>query len=644
MSLDIPDNTDVKSQKIRQLNFSAWIEYQKRHGWWVTVAQHIIDSDDEVSKYEMVSMLTDVTNRALDFKESWNDLCKGLQERNDFNVKNLRYYEHPNMSPNNNISTFVMPRKWHSDKISIIDFDVIQDFVFFYNLRLEGQIFMNITNTSNVDVIRIRKKGNNVIVDIRRQYLMDYLVSKNKSLIRIHHNSIKSSTSLNDFGINNLKPNKTIKSTNSKYVISMSTITDNSFGFQTVSVLDGYDIIKSNKYSNKDKKQYCKFIVGCDKVGNPIKKKSGPRSNDLSRIFFNKSVLEKYYHDESRYVVSSNILWYGKIWNMRFSHGDRFINVYLCDLGDLPYEEQCHWLLYNVLDRESMPEGQFQRDFGARFVPNWDLISILKDSLEKLQKVSLERFGFELFKRLGEYDIRVIDCLRIPSPYDESLFYDQVLGLAKLLSDSINIEEIDSQILPANNKDTLRNRRRKQIDTLRRFLDKYKITTNLSVLYDIQHLRSYGHAHRRTEKYERIVDELHLHDHTWDVNFQRFMYHLTRLLDDLYHQIMINVNKIAVPKSQKLVSTVYTKTQLKRILEFKNWLELQKMNNSWVVVGSENEYHDDKIRIQYQTMSVLENTTNLKSCLQEIDIRELREGLQEYDIDPDNKTKKIILR
>lgn len=646
MNSNMNDNADVEMQNIPRLDFSDWIKHQESFEWWIPVAQSTECCTDKALTSEMLSVLVNDDYDKSNFnKIILDDLFQGLQEHNDnLANKNFRYYECSYRLPNNAISLFVMPRRWHND--NIVDFAIIEKFVFYYNLRLEGSTFVDILDTGDkVEVIRTERNNNIATMHIRRQYLMNYLARNKKLLVRIHHKNIHTTTPIINLNIGDLKHNViTDDSGNKQYIVSIKPLNDNSTKYRYISTLDGYDVIQSNTFSYIHHKQYCEFVVDCDEFGFPNKKSCGSNSTDFTPIFFTKDVLEKYYHNYAKYTVCSDILHCGTLWSMKFDHGDRFVSAQLCDLGHLPYDEQCHWLLHSVPDYVKRNIGYFQRNFYAEFVHDWDTVSVFKRSLNDLQKISIKKFGFELFMSLEDYDQRVINCLRIPSPYDEGVFYDQILGLAKLLPDSINVKKMENDILQPNNENVGRCIDSKKINKLQQFLATHNITIDLTLLKNLQKLRSSGHAHRRDERYTALVKklrqcDLYLHNDTWDISFQKIIRKLTDLLNTLCKKIYTLPN-VSLPESQSLINNTCTNTQLKQMLEFKDWLIAQKTDNHWITVANYINQHDDKISKQFMTISVLENAKDAQSCLQKIDIRTIWFGLQKYDIDPDDDTKK----
>ena len=283
--------------------------------------------------------------------------------------------------------------------------------------------------------------------------------------------------------------------------------------YQTDSRLDVKRIIKPVPISQE--KRYVEFIVNAhgdeytcdpDKLG----EYPGEKSNlawKLTRVHFQKQVLDKYYNEPSKYTVKDSLiscpLW-GSI-RIDNHHLDK-VCVFLDDLGHLPYTEQLHWRSYNI-----PPEGGMSEPFYRRMVlgewANSDQPDILfKQSYDELQRVCNERLGWQLLKPLGPGDEYRLRRLRVPANDEQCYFDDLVQDLQTILIESINVKPL-KRLLPAAEKANLKCKG--GIEVLRETLNFYSVEDadrRVSFLQKLQALRSKGSGHLKGKGYEKIAN------------------------------------------------------------------------------------------------------------------------------------------
>jgi len=206
--------------------------------------------------------------------------------------------------------------------------------------------------------------------------------------------------------------------------------------------------------------KYKRFIIGKDSKGKVIeftcdeKKLSnyfGLNPNAphfLTHVYFKKEVLDKYYNKPSEYSINDGSLFYGTLWMMPIDNNQKEnIMVYLGDLGKLPYEEQEHWKLFNILISDGkISETSYKRDFMAEFCSPIEPVLYFKERFEIFNKKWKERFGWDLFKSLNKEDEHHWKTLKIPAE-EQKEFDEKILSLTKILIDSLNSEEIKKGVI-----------------------------------------------------------------------------------------------------------------------------------------------------------------------------------------------------
>ena len=217
--------------------------------------------------------------------------------------------------------------------------------------------------------------------------------------------------------------------------------------------------------------------------------------NFLTPIFFKKEVLDKYYNKPSKYSVEDGYLSYGSKWGINIdNNAENCIMVYLGDLGRMPYEEQQHWELHSITDR-NVSQTSFKRDFQAEFCSPTEPSLFFKEKLSSLNKKWKDKFGWDLFKPLNKEDEHHIKTLKIPDT-EQKEFDEVVLSLNKIIVDSLNISEMK--------KNLIFDKEDKPISILEKYLKQkhgFNSTELFYFLRNLQKLRSKGTAHRKGSDY-----------------------------------------------------------------------------------------------------------------------------------------------
>ncbi|MEK6915590.1 MAG: hypothetical protein AABW89_03565 [Nanoarchaeota archaeon] len=257
-----------------------------------------------------------------------------------------------------------------------------------------------------------------------------------------------------------------------------------------------------------------KFIIGLNNKGKEVKftcdeskldNKFGknPEAPDfLTRVFFKKEVLDKYYGKPSKYYVRDGYLFYTREdgineWGMPIDNNAQdCVMVYLGDLAKLPPDEQKHWKIHNIT------EGNFSlvsvmRDFQAKPCSPTDAALHFKGKFESLNENWKNKNGWYLFKPLNLADEHHVKTLRVPNN-EQKEFDEVILSLNKMLIDSLNVEKMKKRLI--FDKDD------KSISVMQKYIEqKYKIIfpQMIEFLKNLQNLRSSGSAHRKGDNYEK---------------------------------------------------------------------------------------------------------------------------------------------
>ena len=224
--------------------------------------------------------------------------------------------------------------------------------------------------------------------------------------------------------------------------------------------------------------------------------------NFLTKVFFKKEVLDRYYGKPSKYSIVDGYLLYTRDdgvneWGMPIDNNTvDCVMVYLGDLGKLPNEEQKYWKLFNITEGNSSIVS-FRRDYQAEFCSPTEPALYFKEKFKIFNNEWNKKFGWNLFKPLSEEDKHHLKTLRVPSN-EQKEFDEVVLSLNKLIIDSLNTKEMK--------KNLIFDRGDNSISILKKYLEqKHKVNVPLMMefLRDLQNLRSSGSAHRKGDNYTK---------------------------------------------------------------------------------------------------------------------------------------------
>lgn len=262
--------------------------------------------------------------------------------------------------------------------------------------------------------------------------------------------------------------------------------------------------------SEDEEKEYTEFIVGIDGNGSELFASSDPHGGRyLAPVYFRPEVLNRYYDSPSKYSVEDGYLRCGGLWGLRMDNGNPdYVTVFLGDLGtDLPENERTYWRSFNIPPAGPMSSTAVRRSFLAEFAEPERPDLVFKNLFSVFEKQWVEKHGWRLFKPFNDNDRHCLASLRIPATSEQSEFDVQLGYLAKVLVDSLNDAELDARITGKPNQ--------KSISKLEEYLREKGMPDSglhIKLLRDLQCLRSAGVAHRKGREYEKISQELGLHE------------------------------------------------------------------------------------------------------------------------------------
>ena len=303
---------------------------------------------------------------------------------------------------------------------------------------------------------------------------------------------------------------------------------------------------------------YEDFIIGIDDNGDESVHTCNPglladffgsnpdAPNYLTSVSFEKSVLDRYYQQPSKYEVSSGLLRCGSSWGISIdNHHDGKVCAWLGDLGrDLPYKEQKHWKVHNFASETGPSRTYIRQQLLAQPTESDTPEHLFQRSYHTLQKVCDDDLGWYLLRPLESKDKFHLQNIRVPSTDEQQEFDQLVLGLTKILIDSINEKKLISLLQQENEIPTGGILRLEIVLTTSGAPD---VSEHIGFLRNLQKLRSTGSAHRKGKNYNEAISHFGNNTHELATVFEGMLLQSVSFLDYLTN--LVNQRLFAQEKS-----------------------------------------------------------------------------------------------
>jgi len=403
-------------------------------------------------------------------------------------------------------------------------YEVAEEFRLFHNLFFEPakRRLIHIDDQGNEsEAVRLGPNS----VEIRTDLLTRYLAAKGMALAVYVDSFRKSNQSLNDLNLTR-GGDPVIGASYSYHQILGSETHVGPGDFKSSSGFLGKKYVSPDALGpipQSPPEAYQEFIIKTDAAGQPIRHTCDPERlanyfgknpgapHYLTPVFFRPDVLAKYRADPQKYAVEDGILRCGSLWSMRLDNDQAdHVSAYLGDLGrDLSESERNYWLSFNI-----PPEGR--KISATNFTRSFMGQPKNPDQPDLLFKLQYARFrpdfrrahGWDFFLPLHSDDEHVLTAFHLLTSDNQAEFDRQVLGLTKLMVDSLNEAEIAKglrTILPND----------KGIAKLEKFFIERGLVgfePHIKFIRTLQDLRSTSAAHRKGSKYEKLIQDLNWSD------------------------------------------------------------------------------------------------------------------------------------
>ena len=298
------------------------------------------------------------------------------------------------------------------------------------------------------------------------------------------------------------------------------------------------------EFSPPSKRRYVKFIFnthGDEYTCDPDKLDDLSGGNPdapsyLTPIHFSKQVLDRYYHEPNKYTVKDSSVgtsW----WSMKIdNHAPDKVCVMFRDLCLLPYTEQFHWRMHNVLPEGGVSETFSRRNVQGEWASSDQPDLLFKEHYELLQRACDECLGWQLLKPLVPGDEYRLKRIRVPAVDEESDFKDLVSDLTSVLIDkSLNEKRLKDLIPVAQRKEVKRG-----INLLESVLTSRSIAGSerhirfLRSLWDLRPTRSSAHPEILEDpRYEKAAKHFNLDNLNCSAAFAKILEQAVAFLEFL---------------------------------------------------------------------------------------------------------------
>lgn len=519
-------NPDVNEEKQRlsQNKFIEWVMKPIRPSEMVTVYLSDHADDHDIGLYCCL-VPNDAIGRSLD-DLSW-DLSYGgghpgaviRHEGEKEVVEYLRYGEYARIKP------LVIYREFYGMRENYLE--ISEEFRLFHRLfhdRKQDQYIKIDDSGEEHLVVTVKPKR----IEIRLQEIQQFLAIKEMHLAVMFDCREHSPRSLHDLGIQEGEGEKH-RDELSAYTVGYGDLDGlaDGHGFSRLLGKRLFRPFPKEKsgfwgFAHREEKKAVDFIIETDEHGDEITNSSNSdrlsnyfganpgKPNYLTPVHFRKEVLNKYYQQPSKYSVEDGYLRCGSLWGMMVDnhHVDRVV-AWLGDLGrDLPYEEQLHWRSFNIPPSGGVSKTFYKRQILAEFADSDQPEHVFKYQYRDFSETCKKELGWPFLLPLAKEDAHFLEVVHVPATDEQKDFDELILGLTKILIDSLNEKKLN-HFIPASDISEIKG----SIARLERVLSAKGVEgfeKHIKFLRDLQNLRSSSTAHRKGSNYQKIAAELEI--------------------------------------------------------------------------------------------------------------------------------------
>lgn len=560
-----------KSKEINFLSFVDWLsseEHLKQD--WIVIARSIKNkSENAESGFFTFSVIAKLGPKGKNIEKVLNSYEWDIHHTD---IGHPRFYKHGGSnkilydSREKIIINMIEfhPIVFYSNYHGYVEsgFEICQSILMFFNAFFvpELQEYQRIDDDGQIHTIaKIINEENRQEILIDSRHLRDFLAANKSFLVRFHDHHRYSTENISSI-LSGSKFKEVILKQNDYHYCLWLRIDIPFRNLISASRLLGKDIIRPFKkvldehtrWAKKNRKEkFVKFITGVDNKGKNIEVTCDEEKlsnyfadrgtpHFLTPVYFERKVLQKYYQEPKRYNVSNHGVKCLDLWGIPIDVTDEnLVQVWLGDLGRIPYSEQLYWKNFNVAPRGTITKHRWKTDFLAEFAePENDPIYYFHKAFDNIQQISKEKLKDALFLPLNKSEKYLYNNIRIPLTDEWKEFNEIILDLSKIIVDSINVPLLESLTERKIDKKEING----SIDLLKVFLERNISKENVTIFLDpfrkMQNFRSCSGAHRKGEKFEKLLKRFNCFNKRPQEIVKDVIVDITRTLDAISHMII----------------------------------------------------------------------------------------------------------
>ena len=245
---------------------------------------------------------------------------------------------------------------------------------------------------------------------------------------------------------------------------------------------------------------------------------------ELSPVFFRPEVLSKYKTDRDKYSFVDRDLYCRNAWRLRGVDVNEAgqVHAYICDLRNIPYKEQLHWLSYNEKPKSSISQRAIINDFEGEWVDSADP---LRNLLNRLRDWNRENTAWWSLS-----DEKLLERVVTPISASRDEWADAIMDLAKLVVEGFQIKPIRAKLDKSQIVYMTEERSISLLEKLYNHSLSVGSAQKLSGLRSVQLLRSKVKGHVTGSEGEELTERALLDHETFSNHFR---YICTQVENDL---------------------------------------------------------------------------------------------------------------
>ncbi len=440
-------------------------------------------------------------------------------------------------------------------------FELVQNFLLYHEAFFvpEQSEYHRIDNDGNLQsVARFKREGDNHAILVDAHHLKDYLAACKCYLVRYHDHRRWAAEDISKH-IGSEFVSYPLHSEIYCFDLWLRTDIPREH-YISASRLLGKDVVLPYPKPDKSRlwlvtgereEKFATFIIDRDKQGQDIETTCSEDElsnyfvdrgtpHFLTPVFFKREVLAKYYQEPKRYTVSGSGVKCLSLWSIPIDITDEdLVQVWLGDLGRIPYTEQLHWRQFNIAPKGTITRHRWLRDFMAEFAdPDNDPVYYFHVAFEEVQREVRAKYQDDLFTGLDDKDKHAYETLHLPLTEEWKEFDEQVQALAKITVDSLNVALLSHETGQRIDGVTIKG----SLDLLKEYLKKIGVLEDIKeqilyALHAIQTIRSTGAAHRKGSNFEAALKRFQLDNLSNRAKVRKLLLDLTRGLSLLANAV-----------------------------------------------------------------------------------------------------------